>query len=249
MSFGLSPCETCVLSASRKIAWPPSCVIPVSKAFRVRVDLSRKSMYSVLSGSSRCGSPRAARVLQLAGDGERLLDLVDRPVDRLDVVAAGERRPVDCGHGAHHSLLFISSCCPRPRPRYSGIACWPGTSGTGGRPVGRRGRPDADEVVGRHGDAVQRLRPIASRSAATTAGVATTVAELADPLDAVRRAGLRLLDELRHDRRHVEDRRDQVVGERGVADDPVLEPAAPPSARGRGPSRCRPRPGPRPPAG
>ena len=58
VSFGLSPCETWVLSASRKIAWPPSCVMPVSKAFRVRVDLSRNSMYSVLSGSRRCGSPR-----------------------------------------------------------------------------------------------------------------------------------------------------------------------------------------------
>ncbi len=44
MSFGLSPCATWVLSASRKIAWPPSWVMPVSKALRVRVDLSRKSM-------------------------------------------------------------------------------------------------------------------------------------------------------------------------------------------------------------
>ena len=43
VSFGLSPCETWVLSESRKIAWPPSWVMPVSKAFRVRVDLSRKS--------------------------------------------------------------------------------------------------------------------------------------------------------------------------------------------------------------
>ena len=38
MSFGLSPWETWVLSASRKIACPPSWVMPVSKALRVRVD-------------------------------------------------------------------------------------------------------------------------------------------------------------------------------------------------------------------
>ena len=57
MSFGLSPWATCVFSASRKIACPPSWVIPDSNALRVRVDLSRKSMKRVLSGSSRCGTP------------------------------------------------------------------------------------------------------------------------------------------------------------------------------------------------
>ena len=43
------------------------------------------------------------------------------------------------------------------------------------------------------------------------------------PLSAVGRAGLGLLDELGHDRGHVEGRRDQVVGEGGVADHAVLE--------------------------
>ena len=95
MSFGLSPCATCVFSESRKIACPPSCVIPDSNAFRVRVDLSRKSMNSVLSGSSRCGRPVLERRLQLPRDGERLLDLGHRPVGRLDVVAAGEGAPLD----------------------------------------------------------------------------------------------------------------------------------------------------------
>ena len=109
MSFGLSPCATCVLSASRKMAWPPSWVMPVSNAFRVRVDLSRKSMNSVLSGSSRWGSSALERGLQLAGDRERLLDLVDRPVERLDEVAPGERRPVD-GYLVHRYLPFMSSC-------------------------------------------------------------------------------------------------------------------------------------------
>ena len=63
MSLGLSPWATCVLSASRKCACPPSWVIPASKAFRVRVERSRKSMKSVLSGSSRCGSPALNRAL------------------------------------------------------------------------------------------------------------------------------------------------------------------------------------------
>src|ERR1035438_10450001 len=43
VSLGLSPCETCITSAVRKWAWPPSCVIPASNEFRVRVDLSKNS--------------------------------------------------------------------------------------------------------------------------------------------------------------------------------------------------------------
>jgi len=57
MSFGLSPWATWVLSASRKIPCPPSCAMPASNAFRVRVDLSRNSMNSVLSSSRWVFSP------------------------------------------------------------------------------------------------------------------------------------------------------------------------------------------------
>ena len=34
--------------------------------------------------------------LELACDGQSLSDLLDRPVEGLDVVTAGERRAVDC---------------------------------------------------------------------------------------------------------------------------------------------------------
>ena len=50
-----------------------------------------------------------ARGLQLTGDRERLLDLLDRPVERLDEVASDERRPV-YGYLVHGYLAFMSSC-------------------------------------------------------------------------------------------------------------------------------------------
>src|SRR5579863_7287233 len=55
ISFGVSPCEICILSGSRKIACPPRRVIPASKELRVRVDEKKKSMNRVLSASSRVG--------------------------------------------------------------------------------------------------------------------------------------------------------------------------------------------------
>ena len=69
--------------------------MPDSKALRVRVDLSRKSMKSVLSEEA-VRYPVAERRLQLARDGHRLVDLLDRPVERLDEVAADEGLSVDC---------------------------------------------------------------------------------------------------------------------------------------------------------
>src|SRR2546430_4057451 len=46
---------------------------------------------------------------------------------------------------------------------------------------------------------------------------------LADPLGAVWRVGMRILDELGHHRRHVERRRQQVIGEGRVAHEPVAK--------------------------
>ena len=50
VSLGLSPCDTCITSAVRKCAWPPSCVIPASNELRVRVDLSKNIRKMVWSG-------------------------------------------------------------------------------------------------------------------------------------------------------------------------------------------------------
>ena len=65
---------------------------------------------------------------------------------------------------------------------------------------------------GRTGTRVSSL-PVAARSAATTAAVETTVGGSPTPLSAVRRVRLGILDQLGFERRHVEDGRDQVVGE------------------------------------
>ena len=71
---------------------------------------------------------------------------------------------------------------------------------------------------------------------------------LADALQPVRRLRVGVLEHLDAHRRHVEDRRDQVVGEGRVADlavdDWISSISASPS-----PARCRPRSGPRAPAG
>ena len=99
--------------------------------------------------------------------------------------------------------------------------------GTGLEPVTRtrnfEDRPDpgpgwleADDLVRATGTRVSS-RPVASRSAETTAAVDDDRRRLADALDAVGRVGLGILDQLRHDRRHVERGRDQVVGEARVA--------------------------------
>ena len=64
-------------------------------------------------------------------------------------------------------------------------------------------------------------QPIASRIAATIAGVDRDARRLADALGAERRLRVGLLDERGHDVGHVEERRQQVVGEAGVADAPV----------------------------
>src|SRR5579872_3698255 len=55
VSLGLSPWETCMASAVRKCAWPPSCVMPASNEFRVRVDLSKNIRKTVRSGRWRWG--------------------------------------------------------------------------------------------------------------------------------------------------------------------------------------------------
>src|SRR5258708_37668187 len=55
ISLGVSPCEICILSGSRKIAWPPRRVIPASKELRVRVEEKKKSINRVLSSSKRVG--------------------------------------------------------------------------------------------------------------------------------------------------------------------------------------------------
>ena len=114
--------------------------------------------------------------------------------------------------------------------------------GAGWGPPGRgrraRGRPGREARRGRRASRGRgsACRPVAARSAATMAGVAATTSRLADALRAVRHARLRHLDELRHDRRHVERRRDQVVGERGVAHAARRRAGSPPSARG--PTPC-----------
>src|SRR5579859_6063388 len=64
ISLGVSPCEICILSGSRKMACPPRRVIPASKELRVRVDEKKKSMKSVLSRSSRVGRSRPHFILR-----------------------------------------------------------------------------------------------------------------------------------------------------------------------------------------
>src|SRR6266568_3507005 len=55
ISLGVSPCEICILSGSKKIACPPRRVMPASKELRVRVEEKKKSIKRVLSSSSREG--------------------------------------------------------------------------------------------------------------------------------------------------------------------------------------------------
>src|SRR5258708_5763368 len=55
ISLGVSPCEICILSGSKKMAWPPRRVIPASKELRVRVEEKKKSINRVLSSSKRVG--------------------------------------------------------------------------------------------------------------------------------------------------------------------------------------------------
>ena len=80
-------------------------------------------------------------------------------------------------------------------------------------------------------------RPVAARMAERIAAVETTVGRLADALDAVGRVGLGHLDELDLDGRHVERRREQVVGEarvqdRAVAGHELLHQREPEALRG-----------------
>ena len=175
MSFGLSPCATCVLSASRKCACPPSWVMPASNALRVRVDLSRNSMNSVLSGSRRCGSPCLNFAFSSHDDGDRLVDLLGRPVERLDVVPARERRPV---HRHLRAIMTFLSSAPAARRRARGTRDRPAATG---RRDSAPGPPSPRAGAGRPGrractGARFSSRPVASRIAATTAAVATMVA-------------------------------------------------------------------------
>ena len=64
-------------------------------------------------------------------------------------------------------------------------------------------------------------RPVAARSAETIAAVETTVGGSPTPLTPYGASGSGILDQLRDDRRHVERRRDQVVGEARVRDQAV----------------------------
>src|SRR5260221_11873387 len=58
ISLGVSPCEICILSGSRKTAWPPRRVIPASNELRVRVEEKKKSINRVLSSRKRVGRSR-----------------------------------------------------------------------------------------------------------------------------------------------------------------------------------------------
>ena len=69
--------------------------MPDSKALRVRVDLSRKHEERLV-GEEPVRHAVAKRRLELARHGQRLVDLLDGPVERLDVVAADEGLSVDC---------------------------------------------------------------------------------------------------------------------------------------------------------
>ena len=101
---------------------------------------------------------------------------------------------------------------------------------------------------GRTGTRV-RSRPVAARSAAATAGGVEMFGGLAHALEAVRRLGVGVLEDLDPHGRHVEHGGQQVVGERRVEDLAVARPGSPRAAPGRAPGRCRPRSGPRAPAG
>lgn len=91
------------------------------------------------------------------------------------------------------------------------------------RPGGRLWGPQADKVVGGDRSAVQRAAGgITQRGDDGRGG--DDGRHLADTLESVGSTWVRLLHRVGLDGRHVQDRGDQVVGERGVPDDPVLNP-------------------------
>ena len=87
-------------------------------------------------------------------------------------------------------------------------------------------------------------RPVAARKRGGDGRRRRDRGRLADAVQALGRLGLRL-EQLHAHRRHVEDGRDQVVGEAGILRRRRRRRGAPPSAPGRGPARCRPAPAPR----
>ena len=107
----------------------------------------------------------------------------------------------------------------------------------------------APAVVGAARAPASARGPVAARTAATTAGVEEIVGGSPTPRRPYGASGSPSSRTSSSHRRHVEHRRDQVVGERRVADQRRRRPGSPPSAPARGPGRCRPRSGPRPPAG
>src|SRR6202165_4720392 len=64
ISFGVSPCEICILSGSRKMACPPRRVMPASNELRARAGEKKKSMKRVLSSSRRVGRSRPHFILR-----------------------------------------------------------------------------------------------------------------------------------------------------------------------------------------
>src|SRR5258708_37798539 len=64
ISLGVSPCEICILSGSKNIAWPPRRVIPASNELRARVEGKKKRINRVLSSSKREGRSRPHFILR-----------------------------------------------------------------------------------------------------------------------------------------------------------------------------------------
>src|SRR5258708_32912371 len=62
ISLGVSPCEICILSGSKNMAWPPRRVIPASNEVRVRVEEKKKSINRGLYSSKQVGrsNPRSS---------------------------------------------------------------------------------------------------------------------------------------------------------------------------------------------
>src|SRR6266508_2231454 len=120
-------------------------------------------------GQEPMGLASVKLLLQLRGKSERLVDLLGRPVQGLDVVATSKRGAA--GH-LRPSPDGLMSACTSSWPKNVGIGSGPGTSGGGGGSPVVTGGTRPTRLSGRTGTRFSS-RPVASRRADTMAAVAT----------------------------------------------------------------------------
>src|ERR1017187_4372653 len=111
VSLALSPWEICIASEVRKCPCPPSCVMPASKEFRVRVDLSKNIRKIVWSGKWRCG----IRPLNFRFRSEATSSITSSPVsDHSSVVI--QSLPLKCA-----CLVSVMSFAPVSSRKGGGV--------------------------------------------------------------------------------------------------------------------------------